>query len=74
MMTLDPEQAQMLARLLNRLDPDADLMTDTAAMIRRTLAMLPAAAGAGGLDHGLRLDLAAVADELDRLRGCDGTF
>ena len=66
-MTLTTTQAQLLAQVLDELDPDADAMTDTAAMLRRTLAAMPAAGGSSGLDHRLRAHLHELAAELDEL-------
>ena len=72
MPTLTPTQAQLLAQVLDELDPDADTMTDTAAMLSKTLTALPAAGGGGGIDHRLRAHLHALVVELDELAAVAG--
>lgn len=66
-MTMTATQSQVLAQVLDDLDPDADVLTDTAAMLRRTLRALPVGPASAGLDRSLRADLALIADELDLL-------
>ena len=66
-MPLTQTRAQVLAQLLDTLDPDGLVVVDTAAMLRRTLRTLPAVGGSSGLARALRDDLAAVADELELL-------